>query len=204
MAHKTFSSILIEMRIKITRLQENSIGGSGRIRDGILGCENEAKNAMNKRLRLISGREQLILRPTDGNDTLARATDVFSYIDSNFKNWACDVEGQRPKKPLCRFTKWWKTLRCTKCSVVSKWKPTVRLLHRPRSNNSWSAIPTDSKKAVTAHFFCSRLAVNFSSQPCISSQTVAWGYACAACRSIASSWPRSVIDWWFRSWRSNL
>jgi hypothetical protein len=49
---------------------------------------------MNKRLRLISGREQLILRPTDGNGTLARATDVFSYIDSNFKNWACDVEGQ--------------------------------------------------------------------------------------------------------------
>ena len=49
---------------------------------------------MNKRLRLISGREQLILRPTDGNDTLARATDVFSYIDSNFKNWACDAEGQ--------------------------------------------------------------------------------------------------------------
>jgi hypothetical protein len=49
---------------------------------------------MNKRLRLISGREQLILSPTDGNDTLARATDVFGYIDSNFKNWACDVEGQ--------------------------------------------------------------------------------------------------------------
>ena len=49
---------------------------------------------MSKRLRLISGSEQLILRPTDGNDTLARATDVFSYIDSNFRNWACDVEGQ--------------------------------------------------------------------------------------------------------------
>jgi hypothetical protein len=75
-------------------LQENSIGGSGRIRDGILGCENEAKSAMNKRLRLISGREQLILRPTDGKDTLARATDVFSYIDSNFKNWSCNVEGK--------------------------------------------------------------------------------------------------------------
>jgi hypothetical protein len=49
---------------------------------------------MNKRLRLISGREQLILGRTDGKDTLARATDVFSYIDSNFKNWACDVVGQ--------------------------------------------------------------------------------------------------------------
>jgi hypothetical protein len=49
---------------------------------------------MNKCLRLISGREQLILGQTDGNDTLARATDVFSYIDSNFKNWACDVERQ--------------------------------------------------------------------------------------------------------------
>src|ERR1700730_2065251 len=51
-------------------------------------------NSMNERLRLISGREQLILTPTDGNDTLARATDVFSYIDSNFKHWACEVEGQ--------------------------------------------------------------------------------------------------------------
>jgi hypothetical protein len=49
---------------------------------------------MNKCLRLISAREQLILSQIDGNDTLARAADVFRYIDSNFKNWACDVEGQ--------------------------------------------------------------------------------------------------------------
>jgi hypothetical protein len=55
---------------------------------------------MNKCLRLISGREQLILSQTDGNDTLARATDVFSYIDSNFKNWACDVEGQATEQAL--------------------------------------------------------------------------------------------------------
>jgi hypothetical protein len=79
------------------RIKPNSPGSrrdSGRIRGGILGRENDAKNAMNERLRLISGREQLILTPTDGDDTLARATDVFSYIDSNFQNWACDVEGQ--------------------------------------------------------------------------------------------------------------
>jgi hypothetical protein len=60
----------------------------------ISGRVNEAQNAMKERLRLISGTEQLILRPTDGQDTVAGATDVFSYIDSNFKNWGCDVEGQ--------------------------------------------------------------------------------------------------------------
>jgi hypothetical protein len=64
--------------------------------------------------------------------------------------------------------------------------------------------PDCLKKGGNGTFFCSRLAVNFSSQPCIFSQTVASGCARAASRSIASSWPRSVIDWWFRGWRSKL
>jgi hypothetical protein len=37
---------------------------------------------MNKRLKLISGGERLALGPTDGQETLARATDLFRYIDS--------------------------------------------------------------------------------------------------------------------------
>jgi hypothetical protein len=39
---------------------------------------------LNSRLRLISGDEALMLEPTDGSETLARATAVFSYVDSKF------------------------------------------------------------------------------------------------------------------------
>jgi hypothetical protein len=45
------------------------------------------------RLLLISGNERLVLNQTDGQDTLVGATDVFRYIDSNFKNWGCDLGG---------------------------------------------------------------------------------------------------------------
>jgi len=48
---------------------------------------------MNDRLRLISGSERLALSPTDGQETLARVTAVFSYIDSNFEHWNCNIVG---------------------------------------------------------------------------------------------------------------
>jgi hypothetical protein len=48
---------------------------------------------MNERLKLISGKEQLVLGPTDGQETLAGATEAFRYIDSNFGHWNCDVSG---------------------------------------------------------------------------------------------------------------
>ena len=32
-----------------------------------------------------------MLDPTDGRETLAGATDLFRYIDSNLKRWGCDV-----------------------------------------------------------------------------------------------------------------
>jgi hypothetical protein len=54
------------------------------------------------RLLLISGSEQLVLSETDGRETLARATDVFRYIDSNFKNWGCDVVGTPTKETRVR------------------------------------------------------------------------------------------------------
>lgn len=48
---------------------------------------------MNERLRLISGSKPLVLNPTDGQETLARATDIFRYIDSNFERWNCNMVG---------------------------------------------------------------------------------------------------------------
>ena len=48
---------------------------------------------MSDRLTLISGKDSLVLDPTDGLETLAGATDVFRYIDSNFEHWSCDVAG---------------------------------------------------------------------------------------------------------------
>ena len=48
---------------------------------------------MNERLKHISGKEQLVLGPTDGQETLAGATEAFRYIDSNFGHWNCDVSG---------------------------------------------------------------------------------------------------------------
>lgn len=53
---------------------------------------------MNDCLQLISGNERLVLGPTDGQETLARAADLFRYIDSNFANWNCDVLGPPAKE----------------------------------------------------------------------------------------------------------
>jgi hypothetical protein len=57
---------------------------------------------MNDRLLLISKGEDLVLDQTDGQDTLAGSTDVFRYIDSNFKNWRCDVSGPPTKETPVR------------------------------------------------------------------------------------------------------
>ncbi len=48
---------------------------------------------MNERLKLISGNVSLMIEPSDGRKTLSQATDVFSYIDSNFKHWGCNTPG---------------------------------------------------------------------------------------------------------------
>jgi hypothetical protein len=53
---------------------------------------------MNERLRLISGKEQLVLGPIDGQETLAGATEAFRYVDSNFEHWNCDVPGPPTKQ----------------------------------------------------------------------------------------------------------
>ncbi|MBI2065717.1 MAG: hypothetical protein HYT68_01470 [Candidatus Zambryskibacteria bacterium] len=44
------------------------------------------------RLKLISGSSKIVVAATDGKKTLANARDVFTtYVDSDFKNWDCDV-----------------------------------------------------------------------------------------------------------------
>ena len=53
---------------------------------------------MNERLNLISGDEPLMLDPTDGQETLAQATDVFRYIDRNFEDWKCNRIGRATKE----------------------------------------------------------------------------------------------------------
>jgi hypothetical protein len=55
---------------------------------------------MNDRLRLLSGNEPLVLRPTDGQETLAQAAEVFRYIDRNFEHWNCNTAGLPTKETL--------------------------------------------------------------------------------------------------------
>jgi hypothetical protein len=55
---------------------------------------------MNDRLRLLSGNELLVLRPTDGQETLAQATEVFRYIDRNFEHWNCNKAGLPTKETV--------------------------------------------------------------------------------------------------------
>jgi hypothetical protein len=56
------------------------------------------QHVMNERLELISGEEPLVLDSDDGQETLSQATDVFRYIDSNFKHWRCDVAAPATNK----------------------------------------------------------------------------------------------------------
>ena len=57
---------------------------------------------MNERLELISGEESLTLDSDDGQETLSQATDVFRYIDSNFKRWRCDMAAPATEKTVVR------------------------------------------------------------------------------------------------------
>lgn len=49
-------------------------------------------------LKLISGAHTLELGPTDGKRTIANAKEIFTWsIDSDFKNWGCDVKADPTK-----------------------------------------------------------------------------------------------------------
>ena len=67
------AAVTIKTKEVVTELAEN-----------VIGC-----------LKLISGAETLELDPTDGIKTLAQAADVFTgHLDSDFKNYGCNVKGE--------------------------------------------------------------------------------------------------------------
>ena len=41
-----------------------------------------------------------MLGPTDGQETLAQATEVFRYIDRNFEHWKCNTAGSPTKETV--------------------------------------------------------------------------------------------------------
>ena len=45
-------------------------------------------------LKLISVGRNIVISATNGTETLADASDVFSYISPDFKNWGCDKAEQ--------------------------------------------------------------------------------------------------------------
>jgi hypothetical protein len=52
------------------------------------------KEAANAFARLISSGAKIALAATDGTETLAKANDVFYYIDGDFQNWGTNVAGE--------------------------------------------------------------------------------------------------------------
>ena len=52
------------------------------------------KGVQSEFLKLISGDQCLVIDPADGLGILAKANDLFAYIDSNFKNWGADEPGK--------------------------------------------------------------------------------------------------------------
>jgi hypothetical protein len=55
---------------------------------------------MNERLKLLSGNDPLLLSPTDGQETLGQATELFRYIDRNFEHWNCNMVGLPTKETV--------------------------------------------------------------------------------------------------------
>ncbi len=61
-------------------------------------ASQKTQEQKNEFLKLISGNEMLVLDSVDGTETLANATDVFFWIDADFKNWGTDEKGQATEK----------------------------------------------------------------------------------------------------------
>jgi hypothetical protein len=61
-------------------------------------CTASVYETMNESLKLISGEQVLVLEPTDGQETLGQATDIFRYIDHNFERWNCNIVGPPTKE----------------------------------------------------------------------------------------------------------
>src|SRR5258708_32011022 len=97
---------------------------------------------MNERLKHISGKEQLVLGPTDGQEALAGATEAFRYIDSNFGHWNCDVSGPPTAETLVQVYEMVSDSTFQECLVVLASGSTVLPSPKRKSSNSCSVIPT--------------------------------------------------------------
>ena len=46
------------------------------------------------RLKLISGAKKIVLKPTNGKETIYKAKDTFGWIDGDFRSYGCDVKSE--------------------------------------------------------------------------------------------------------------
>ncbi len=58
----------------------------------------EQEKKENQFLSLFSGNELLMLDAADGTETIKKAKNIFSYIDSDFKNWDTDQKSVATEK----------------------------------------------------------------------------------------------------------
>jgi hypothetical protein len=49
-------------------------------------------------VKLISGAKKIILKPTDGKETIYKAKEVFRWIDGDFRSYGCDVKSKPTKE----------------------------------------------------------------------------------------------------------
>lgn len=66
----------------------------------IAGLKSPTKAENSEFLSLLSGGESLIIDALDGKEILSEASDVFTYIDSDFKNWSANERGKATKEAV--------------------------------------------------------------------------------------------------------
>jgi len=84
-----------------TPLELNKFAESPELVRGLLAVLRGAAEIVMKkfqRLRRILEDKKFALPVTDGKEFLGKATDVFGYIDSDFKHYGCDEVGQPAKE----------------------------------------------------------------------------------------------------------
>ncbi len=81
--------------LKLTnRAAQQILNRGGELQDAVMDKLRELGTLIRGCLKCISGGKKVILGATDGTETLANASDVFNHIDSDFKNWGCDVASE--------------------------------------------------------------------------------------------------------------
>jgi len=148
---------------------------------------------MNDRLNLISGDEPLMLDPTDGQETLAQATDVFRYIDRNFEDWKCNRIGRATKETQVQVYEmvWDATFQ----EMFSDFAAVIGhlTLTQAQIKQFVRRYPDWLKKGGNGTFSYSKLTRSFLSQPRIYSPMAVLACVYVALRLSAFSEHRNVI-----------